>query len=214
MTQGRHTELTIQLTAGRTPDVASDGSVRRPSMPRVPDGGGCCYCWPRRCRSRRLPRPSAAPATVSTSGRSGFSQRAWQGWPTNAGVRHPPPRRGPFGRGACERRRAPHGDAWRAEVLLHEQALLTRSYQALIYDEIEEYEQTIADLSAHLQADPTNTHALNNRALAHGEIGHIDEALEGFRAAAAAAPTHAVPSCQYGPAARTARAPQRGHCSV
>ena len=72
-------------------------------------------------------------------------------------------------------------------------ALLTRSYQALIYDEIEEYEQTIADLSAHLQTDPTNTHALNNRAVAHGEIGHIDEALEGFRAAAAADPTNAVP---------------------
>jgi tetratricopeptide (TPR) repeat protein len=77
-------------------------------------------------------------------------------------------------------------------------ALLTRSYQARIYDEIEEYQQTIAELSAHLQADPTNAHALNNRAVAHGEIGRIAEALAGFRAAAAAAPTHAVPYVNMG----------------
>jgi hypothetical protein len=41
-------------------------------------------------------------------------------------------------------------------------ARLTQSYQVLLYDEIEDYEQTIADLSAHLQADPANAHACNN----------------------------------------------------
>jgi Tfp pilus assembly protein PilF len=76
--------------------------------------------------------------------------------------------------------------------------LLTRSSQALIDDEIEEYEQTIADLSAHLQADPTNAHALNNCAVAHGEIGHLAEALAGFRAAAAADPANAVPHVNMG----------------
>ena len=60
--------------------------------------------------------------------------------------------------------------------------LLMQSYQGLIYDEIADYEQTIAGLSAHLQADPTNSHAFNNRAVAHWEIGRIAEAWEGFRA--------------------------------
>ena len=54
--------------------------------------------------------------------------------------------------------------------------LLMQSYQVLIYDEIADYEQTIAGLSAHLQADPTNSHAFNNRAVAHWEIGRIAEA--------------------------------------
>jgi Tfp pilus assembly protein PilF len=86
--------------------------------------------------------------------------------------------------------------------------LLMQSYQVLIYDEIADYEQTIAGLSAHLQADPTNSHAFNNRAVAHWEIGRIAEAWEGFRAAAAADPTNAVPHVNMGRLLE-----QRGHLS-
>ena len=198
MTQGRHTTLTIQLTAGRTPDVAAmaafvdhpchacstgaDAVIAGRADADLPD-----------CHDRRLHPPQYLQVGAAVSHRGlGRAGRQTPG----GGIRRPAE-----GPSAGERVRADalpmvmHG-AQRSCCMNN--ALLTRSYQALIYDEIEEYEQTIADLSAHLQADPTNTHALNNRAVAHGEIGHIDEALEGFRAAAAADPTHAVPHVNMG----------------
>src|SRR5712691_10117299 len=92
--------------------------------------------------------------------------------------------------------------------------LLTQSYRALIYDEIEDYEQTIAGLSAQLQANPTNSHAFNNRAVAHWEIGRIAEALEDFRAAAAVDPTNAVPHVNRACSHFSGQASSRARCEV
>ena len=58
--------------------------------------------------------------------------------------------------------------------------LTTKSYRALIYDELEEYKEAIQMLTDHLFANPTNSVAYNNRGLAYWEIGQREKALADF----------------------------------
>jgi tetratricopeptide (TPR) repeat protein len=56
--------------------------------------------------------------------------------------------------------------------------LKQQSYKALIYDEIEEYEEAIDFLTNELNENPLDSILLNNRGLAFWEIGKNDKALE------------------------------------
>ena len=70
------------------------------------------------------------------------------------------------------------------------ETLLDRCYAALIYDEIEEYEDAIALCCRAIEVNPTNYVALNNRAVAYWEIGRDEEAMADFLAAIEAAPAN------------------------
>lgn len=56
-----------------------------------------------------------------------------------------------------------------------------KSYRALYYDELEEYKTMISELSEHLEVNPENIHALNNRAVANWETGKIRDAIEDLK---------------------------------
>ncbi len=49
--------------------------------------------------------------------------------------------------------------------------IFKESYIALLYDELEEYEAVIEELTIHLQENRSNIYALNNRGVAYWEIG-------------------------------------------
>jgi tetratricopeptide (TPR) repeat protein len=65
-----------------------------------------------------------------------------------------------------------------------DEMLLSRCYAALVFDEIEEYEDAIARFSKAIEADSANYIVLNNRGVAYLEIGRYEEALADFSAAA------------------------------
>jgi Flp pilus assembly protein TadD len=55
-------------------------------------------------------------------------------------------------------------------------AIFTKTYMALFYDEESEYLAVVATLSHHLIDHPENWRAWNNRGVARHEIGELDEA--------------------------------------
>lgn len=75
---------------------------------------------------------------------------------------------------------------------------LTRCYLALVYDELEEYEEVIAGLTDVLANDPGNVVALNNRGLAYAEIGNTEAAEHDFAAAIALGTSEAAPFTNWG----------------
>lgn len=68
------------------------------------------------------------------------------------------------------------------------EALLTRSYRQLFYDEPEDYDEIIDFLTNELRASPTNSILLNNRGLAYSESGCFEKALADLNAAVQFAP--------------------------
>lgn len=63
----------------------------------------------------------------------------------------------------------------------------------LLLDSLEEYRDTIADLSDYIKIGPPTSTVLNNRGLAYYEIGRIEEALEDFERAIEVDSTNAIP---------------------
>jgi len=76
--------------------------------------------------------------------------------------------------------------------------LLEIPYQAMFYDELEEYELAIQLLSDHLAASPVDSIALNNRGVANREIGRINEAIADFTASIENDPNNPVPYINRG----------------
>jgi len=62
--------------------------------------------------------------------------------------------------------------------------LFEKCRAVLFYDSMEEYEDSIIALTKHLEDNPKNGVALNNRAIAYWEIGNIEEALIDFKRSA------------------------------
>jgi len=79
------------------------------------------------------------------------------------------------------------------EPMYRDEELITIPYAALIYDEIEEYEEVIADLTREIEKNSNNYVAYNNRGLALAEIGRIEEALSDFTKAIECSPTGPMP---------------------
>jgi tetratricopeptide (TPR) repeat protein len=61
--------------------------------------------------------------------------------------------------------------------------LFEKSYSALLYDELEDYESVILELSAYLESHPNSVPALNNRGIAYWEIGKLENAQDDFEKA-------------------------------
>ena len=59
-------------------------------------------------------------------------------------------------------------------------AYTDKPYGALMLDELEDYQEVIASLSAHIERGVSIGAALHNRGLAHWEIGEPDQALRDF----------------------------------
>ena len=76
--------------------------------------------------------------------------------------------------------------------------LLQRCFASLILDEEEDYAEVIRDLTAHLASNPSNAAALNNRAVAYGEIGELNRALADFGEAVRLAPADHHPAKNRG----------------
>lgn len=68
-----------------------------------------------------------------------------------------------------------------------------KPYGALMLDELEDYQEVIASLSAHIERGISIGSALHNRGLAHWEIGEIDQALRDFDEAAVQLPESHMP---------------------
>lgn len=68
-----------------------------------------------------------------------------------------------------------------------------RPYAALMYDELEEYEEAIEALTTHIDRGGATGAAYNNRAVALWETGHSAEALADFDRAIAALPDSRCP---------------------
>ena len=62
--------------------------------------------------------------------------------------------------------------------------LFVKCRAVLFYDSMEEYEVAINALTVHLEDNPKNAVALNNRALAYWESGYMEEALHDFKRSA------------------------------
>jgi len=73
-----------------------------------------------------------------------------------------------------------------------------KSYRALFYDELEEYESAIQELTQHLKKNPTDGIAYNNRGLAYSEIGRGEEALVDLEKAMALSPLDPIPYMNRG----------------
>jgi tetratricopeptide (TPR) repeat protein len=58
--------------------------------------------------------------------------------------------------------------------------ILTKYYQVLMYDYMEEYEETIKSLSEYISNIKNNPFAYNNRGLAYSETGMMEEAIIDF----------------------------------
>lgn len=97
---------------------------------------------------------------------------------------------------------SPADDAFdRAIAAIHERARMNEShdirerpYAALMYDELEEYDEAIEKLTVHIEAGGPCGAAYNNRAVALWEIGRTAEALEDFDRAIAALPNSSLPA--------------------
>lgn len=76
--------------------------------------------------------------------------------------------------------------------------LLTRSFRVLLFDEIEEYEEAIAQITEHLKSNQSNACAFNNRGLAYSETGRGEEALRDFAKAIACSTTDPIPYVNRG----------------
>lgn len=75
------------------------------------------------------------------------------------------------------------------------QAYVDRTFAALLLDEREDYEALIEELSDHIASHGTTAGiAHHNRALAHWEIGQVDEALQDFGEAERLLPGDSMPS--------------------
>jgi len=79
------------------------------------------------------------------------------------------------------------------ETLPRMSSHLDTPYAALLFDELEDYEELIAALTEHVDSGKPAGAALHNRAIANWEIGRNDEALADFDAAAAALPGDYMP---------------------
>ncbi len=62
--------------------------------------------------------------------------------------------------------------------------LCERSYSALMYDTLEEYQAAISELSDYIESHPINVSALNNRGIAYWETGELEKAQDDFKRAA------------------------------
>jgi tetratricopeptide (TPR) repeat protein len=72
-------------------------------------------------------------------------------------------------------------------------AYTDKPYGALMLDELEDYQEVIASLSAHIERGVSIGAALHNRGLAHWEIGEPDQALRDFDEAAVQLPESHMP---------------------
>lgn len=72
-------------------------------------------------------------------------------------------------------------------------AYTDKPYGALMLDELEDYQEVIASLSAYIEGGMSVGAALHNRGLAHWEIGEPDQALQDFDAAARQLPQSHMP---------------------
>src|SRR5687768_7217306 len=70
-----------------------------------------------------------------------------------------------------------------------DETLATKPYRGLLYDELEEYEEVIAYLTAEIKQNPNNYIVYNNRGVAFAEIGRIDQALADFKTSIECSPT-------------------------
>jgi len=71
-------------------------------------------------------------------------------------------------------------------------------YAALMFDEIEDYELVIAELTKHIEADGPRGAALHNRAIAQWEIGRYEEAMSDFNQAILELPHSHMPAQMKG----------------
>ena len=76
--------------------------------------------------------------------------------------------------------------------------LTKQSYRALMFDELEDYEEAIQDLSRFIDSHPTNSAAFNNRGVARWEIGQIENALGDFENAVLVNPNDPIPHVNKG----------------
>lgn len=67
-----------------------------------------------------------------------------------------------------------------------------------MFDELEDYEHIIQNLSQFLISNPTNSAAFNNRGVAYWEIGRIENALKDFESAILVNPNDAIPLVNKG----------------
>jgi tetratricopeptide (TPR) repeat protein len=58
--------------------------------------------------------------------------------------------------------------------------ILTRYYQVLLYDYMEEYEESIKFLSEYISNIKNNPFAYNNRGITYSEVGMLEEAVSDF----------------------------------
>jgi tetratricopeptide (TPR) repeat protein len=72
--------------------------------------------------------------------------------------------------------------------------LFQQCWAALMYDELEDYEDVIRLLTDHLQTNPQNAAAYHNRAVAYWEIGQSARALADFDEAVRLAPADSQPA--------------------
>jgi Flp pilus assembly protein TadD len=80
--------------------------------------------------------------------------------------------------------------------MLHE--LFRECFAALVYDDLEGYEETIQALTDHLAVNPANAAALNKWGVAFWEIGQPDRALEDCNRAAPLARDNPLPAKNRG----------------
>ena len=76
-------------------------------------------------------------------------------------------------------------------AMIHD--LVARSHTLFLFDELEEYESAIEQLTSYLKKKPHSGIAYNNRGLAFSEIGKGDEALLDFAKAIESSPTDPIP---------------------
>ena len=76
--------------------------------------------------------------------------------------------------------------------------LWAKPYRIFLFDSLEHYAATIAELTAHLTLDPSDWIAYSNRGLAYSEIGQGAEALRDFAQAIACRPDEPVPYLNRG----------------
>jgi len=77
-------------------------------------------------------------------------------------------------------------------------SLLQKSYCALIYDELEEYEEAILFLTEHLKKNSWHSIAYNNRGVALSEIGKNEAAAKDFENAIKYSTDNHIPYLNYG----------------
>jgi tetratricopeptide (TPR) repeat protein len=68
-----------------------------------------------------------------------------------------------------------------------------RCYAAFLFDELEEYQESIAELDALLAEMPHDYVSLNNRGVMHWEVGQAEQAERDLKAACDLAASDALP---------------------